>query len=195
MNKKVFGYYLSITVAFLLSACARPPLIPTAPADSRICCKSLADLPMQDLPSGKVISVTFDAEKSPVFAFPEGNGVFAAFRIPENLAGATLKVRSFFSTFVLPNATMVRPNVMFLDASYTPIRVPRETPLRMHRGGVWGMSSYGVFQVPPGAAYSVVYSGDPRSKRVMTSSENGTMYAIPYSYSGDVDVLLQQGSE
>ncbi|WP_454725809.1 MULTISPECIES: MalM family protein [Cupriavidus] len=179
-------------VSLAICGCARPPVIPTALPSARVCCQSLAELPMEDLRMEEVRSITFDEQTSPVFGFPEGNGVFAAFRLPKESGGATLNVRTYLSTMVLPMTTLVKPNAMFLDASHHPFEQAREAPLRVRRGGLTRMSQEAVFPVPVGAAYVVVYSGDARARRVQISSENGTVYAIPYSYSGDIDVTLRK---
>ncbi|MGT2510056.1 hypothetical protein [Cupriavidus basilensis] len=184
-----------VGVVLALSGCARPPTIPTPLASARICCNSLADLPMQSLPFGEVQSIAFDEKTSPVFRFPEGNGVFAAFRLPERAFGAKLEVRAFFSSIALPMASIVKPNAMFLDAGYEPLQISRDAPLQVRQGLLaMRMSRVATFPVPAGAAYVVVYSGDSRAKRVFMSSENGTIYAIPFAYTGDVEVTLEKSN-
>ena len=160
--------------AAMLAGGARPPVIAPALPEGRQCCNSLADLPTQSLYVGQVRSIEFDAEKSPVFRFPEGNGVFAAFVLPQDARGVVLKVRTYVSTSILPMATMFKPNVMFLNAQHEPIEVSRDAPLSPVKGGLVKMSATSTFSVPNDAAYSIVYSGDPRSKRSIVRSANGT---------------------
>jgi len=46
--------------------------------------------------------------------------------------------------------------------------------------------------VPARARFVVVYSGSPHAERSTISSENGTVYGIPYSYTGSVDISLKK---
>lgn len=178
----------------LVTGCARPPVVPEAPSAARICCKSLADIPTSSLQFDEPRFVAFDRETSPAYAFPEGNGVFAAFQLPERADGATLDLRAFISSgTLLSMATIFKPNAMFLDGHFRPLPGAHEAPLQVY-GGLLAlrMSRLASFKVPSGAAYAVVYSGSPRSQRVVIQSENGTLYGIPYSYTGDVEVALRR---
>ncbi|WP_227460715.1 MalM family protein [Cupriavidus pauculus] len=194
MNR-LTSVFQSVAIASLLAGCVRPPLIPEAPSNARICCTSLASLPTQPLQLGESVSIAFDAERSPVFTFPEGNGAFAAFQLPDGAAGSTLRLRAFVSSSTLPLATIVRANVIFLDAQHAPIAAAREAALKLERRVFRTSYGDGVFAVPPAAAYAIVYTGSPRSARAIATSENGTRYAIPFSYTGDVDVLLQKAPQ
>jgi len=180
--------------ALLLAGCARPPLIPVSPVASRICCQSLQELPFDTLAFDDTRSVSFDAERSPVFAFPEGNGVFAAYTLPQASEGAVLELRAFVSGGpTIPSMSIFRPNALFLDMARNPLPGPREAPLRTRKGFLaWSMSKIATYDVPGQARYVVVYSGSPRAERSTISSENGTVYGIPYSYTGDVDVSLKK---
>ncbi|WP_180863139.1 MalM family protein [Cupriavidus pauculus] len=194
MNR-LTSLFQGVAIASMLAGCARPPLIPAAPSNARICCTSLASLPTQPLELDESVSIAFDAERSPVFSFPEGNGAFAAFQLPDGAAASTLRLRAFVSSSTLPLATIVRANVMFLDAQHAPIPAAREAALTLERRVFRTSYGDGVFAVPPTAAYAIVYTGSPRSARAIARSENGTRYAIPFSYTGDVDVLLQKAPQ
>ncbi|MEN7530245.1 hypothetical protein [Cupriavidus sp. 2SB] len=185
--------YALLALTLLLASCARPPLIPQIPASSRICCKSFQAMQTGDLKFEDTTSVSFDAETSPVFPFPEGNGVFAAYTLPQQSDGALLELRAFVSGGpALTTMTIVRANALFLDAARNPLPGPREAPLRTRRGILaWSMSKIATYTVPNSARYVIVYSGSPYAERTTFSSENGTEYGLPYSYSGKVDVSLR----
>jgi len=180
--------------ALLLASCARPPLIPIAPAASRVCCQSLQQLPVDTLTFEDTKSVSFDAERSPVFAFPEGNGVFAAYTLPMASEGAVLELRAFVKGGpTIPSMSIFRPNALFLDTARNPLPGPREAPLRTRKGILArSMSKIATYEVPAQARFVVVYSGSPHAERSTISSENGTMYGIPYSYTGSVDISLKK---
>ncbi|MBY4730380.1 hypothetical protein [Cupriavidus pauculus] len=182
-----------IGLALIVAGCARPPLIPKAPSASRVCCQSWSDIPVEPLSMEETKSVSFDAETSPVFPFPEGNGVFAAYALPSSAEGASLQVRAFVSGGpILSMVTIFRPNAVFLDAARNPLPGPREAPLITRRGlAAWRMSKIATYTVPGQARYVVVYSGSPQSMRSTIASENGTVYGVPYSYTGDVDITLK----
>ncbi|CAG9184069.1 hypothetical protein CURE108131_18795 [Cupriavidus respiraculi] len=93
---------------------------------------------------------------------------------------------------MLPMMTIFRPNAVFLDVKRNPLPGPREAPLITRRGMLtWRMSKIATYTVPAEARYVVIYSGSPQSIRSTIASENGTVYGIPYSYTGDVDITLK----
>lgn len=179
-----------VGLILLLSACARPPVIAEPLPDSRICCTSLAGIPTEALQIDTVRSVHFDADRSPIFHFPEGNGVFAAFRLPDGASHASLRIRAWLSSSMLPLATFVKPNAMFLDTNFQPIDVARDSALKLSGAVFRGTYGEATFPVPANAVYLIVYSGDANGKRLIVRSENGNRFAVPFAHSGDIDVTL-----
>lgn len=185
--------YISLIGSILLvSGCARPPVVAKPLSDSRICCKSLASIPTEALQIGQVRSVHFDAASSPVLHFPEGNGVFAAFRLPDPVPQSSLRIRTWLSSSVLPVATFVKPNAMFLDADFHIIDSPRDASLLLAAATWQGIYGEAIFSVPAHAVFLIVYSGNARAKRLIVRSANGNWFAIPFAYSGNIDVTLSR---
>lgn len=182
-------FWISISVlSIALTGCASPPLVATPLPEARVGVHSFAEMSYLPLSLNDAKTIRFDADTSPVGRFPDGLGVYAAFSIEQQSSVSVLRIRTWASNEWLPLATILKPYVMFLDESK---RVISDVESFKGRQGVnffAGGYKEGYFPIPRTARYFIAYSASSESDRLVLSSANGKLWAIPNAYSGKIEV-------
>ncbi|PJG59061.1 MalM family protein [Aeromonas cavernicola] len=83
--------------------------------NASVCCSHISKLQYQPLAAGKAQLVAIDGN-SPVFAFPEGNSYYAAFKLPTHSGDLKITVAG------LIDQTVFNPSVLLLDAQFNVTR-------------------------------------------------------------------------
>ena len=179
--------YIGLT-CMVLSGCETRQLVATPLPESRVGVKSYAEMSYQRLVLNDARSIDFDADTSAVGRFPDGLGVHAAFSIEQQSSTTTLRVRTWPSSGLLPLATILKPYVMFLDADKHVVSNVESFKSTNGSSFLKGGYKQGYFPVPPAARFFIVYSASSDADRMVISSENGKLWAIPNAYGGKIEV-------
>ncbi len=182
-------------VYVMLSGCATRQLVAPPLPESRVGVASYAEMSYQPLAANESKTIDFDENTSSVARFPDGLGVYAAFRVEPQASKTDLRIRTWLSSGFLPTATMVKPYVMFLDADKHVISNTESFEAASGSTFLAGSYKQGVFPVPDSARFAVVYSASSESDRMIVRAQTGKLWGIPNAYSGKVEIkreLAQQ---
>lgn len=182
-------FWISISViSIALNGCATRQLVATPLPESRVGVGSYAEMSYQPLLLDQAKTISFDADTSTVARFPDGLGVYAAFSIEQHPSVSVLRIRTWASSGWLPHATILKPYVMFLDGNKRVISNVESFKSRNGSSFFKGGYKEGYFPIPPTARFFIAYSASSESDRLVLSSSNGKLWAIPNAYSGKIEV-------
>lgn len=163
-----------------LAGCATVESTADKLASTKVCCASFAELPVRKAERDQVLEVEFDASL-PAYDFAEGRSYFVALAVPQG-APATLQFTTAMNGIWLPSATVLMPAFLFLDANRKPLGSPEQPPVQQawkpfepsFSSSSWG----GEVNVPPGAAFVVVYALASRFGQTVahTKRDSGYMF-------------------
>jgi len=162
-----------------LSGCATRQIIATPLPESRVGVKSYAEMSYQTLALNEAKTIAFEADKSPIARFPDGLGVYDAFSIEPQPKATALRVRTWFSSSWLPLATVLKPYVIFLDADKHLVSNVESFDGTTGSTFIEGGYKQSYFPIPSNARFFIVYSASSDADRMIISSENGKLWAIP----------------
>lgn len=152
---------ITFFTVLLLAACASAPPPKESLSVPDPCCRSYMELTYLPLPQSEELSIKIDGA-SQAFAFPEGNGYLAAFKLPKIESGTTFELKTYMSSSYLPSATVFLPQILILDARQSPLRSEKDLVLKQDvhffKGGYWSTS----IPLLSDDAYLIIYT--PASK-------------------------------
>ena len=137
----------------------------------------------------KPVDIKF-RDEDPIYLFPEGNSFFSAASLPKTPGPMFMTFRSYVAGVGLSVAFVVIPKFAFLDESKQLLHTAIAPTIVRSSEIMRGYSFQGRVQVPEHAAYVVIYAADRTDAPLTALSANGTVWPVPLSASGDVQIAL-----
>ncbi|WP_083458001.1 MalM family protein [Herbaspirillum hiltneri] len=185
------GAGLAFVSLVMLVGCQSAPIYTAPPEQSSICCASYSQMHFSTLKEHAVTTIAFDPKSFSTFKSPEGVALFSAYKLPDSAGVSQVRVSLSQSSGYLPQATVARPFLIFLDENKNVIRFDKiDNLLVRKKRAIFASTFQGSAEIPPRAIYLIVYTAPSTAPRLIMFSENGTAYAIPNTYTGKVDVSI-----
>lgn len=190
--KPIVYLLASVCIAAASGCASRPPISFEPPAPAQ-CCSSWQSVQFENLGLEGVDGVSIKVGQNPTFDFAEGRSTFVAYKLPEPHP-QMVEVRTYANAsavMLLPYVTIFKPRVLFLDESLHVTETNRLEPLTVQPRYFSNAYIFARAQIPAGAKYMVVYAASSaNSERLVTHSENGTMFAVPNAYEGKISITF-----
>jgi len=130
---------------------------------------------------------------SPVHQFQHGRSYYSAFALPPHTGPTKLVFKTTVRGLVLPDASVLRPYFVLLDESKSQISQVPDPPVSLKTdlfAGFLGSYFKGEFDVPPNAAYVIVYTSTRPVTPWTVYSENGTPWPAKPSMTGTLRIVV-----
>jgi hypothetical protein len=182
----------AVFVALVLAACATGSGTSGGdqPPASASCCNSFSEMKYATLKLDTEASAEL-RKGSPVYEFLEGRSYYGAFALPPRVGPTKIAFKTFVGGFALPYATVVHPYFVLLDESKSEVSLAPNPPVFPGTDFFLGLFFKGELDVPPNAAYVIVYT----SSRPVTSwtvySENGIAWPAEQSMTGNLRIVVR----
>lgn len=190
--KPVVYLLASVCIAATSGCASRPPISFEPPAPAQ-CCSTWQSVQFENLGLEGVEGVSIKVGQSPTFEFAEGRSTFVAYKLPEPHP-QVVEVRTYVNASavtLLPYVTIFKPRALFLDESLHVTETNRLEPLKVRPRYFSNAYISARAQIPASAKYMVVYAASSaNSERLVTHSENGTMFAVPNAYEGKISITF-----
>lgn len=173
----------------LLTGCASVAEKRSAVASLPATVKSFADMEFVPVPLEQSRDLSLEDPKH-VFAFPEGNGHFAAIALPASDKPRTIVFRSYSMGVLLQDATVVVPKVTFLDEARQPLGTALPVNIRNDSDFFRGESFFGRVAVPAAATRAVLQAAEAIAQSLIVRSENGTPWPVAMAPAGKTSVSV-----
>jgi hypothetical protein len=173
----------------LLTGCASVADKRSAVASLPATVKSFADMEFVPVPLEQSRDLSLEDPKH-VFAFPEGNGYFAAIALPASDKPRTIVFQSYSMGLMLADASVVVPKVTFLDDARRPLGTALPVNIRKKSDFLRGDSFEGRVAVPVAATKAVLQAAEAIGQSLIIRSENGTQYPVAPAPAGMTSVTV-----
>jgi len=182
-------------VCSVLFGCAAGPVDTKGSATESVAPTSFAEMQYSPLKLDAEQPVEL-RDKSPTFAFPQGESHYAALSLPKHNATSFLAVRIFVThgLGLLPDASGVRPHFAFLNADHVVLLTVVDVPLWLGTEFFRGPFFRGEVAIPAESAYVVVYSSNTPLPVLTVYSENGTPWPVRPDRTGKLYVEVKSKS-
>ncbi len=171
-----------------LAGCLAKPSVFSYVAPVTGCCTRISEIQFVSMEPGREVDFSL-TPRSPAFAFSETRQHFVAVKFPEGFNVTSVQVRSYLTTEMIPKATVVLPDFVFLDENKNVIG---KTALKEAKssGGFWRAEMTGRAAVPAKARYMIAVAGTGSGGSPVFATENGSRYSIPPAALGDFSMRL-----
>jgi hypothetical protein len=190
---KPVTYLLASVCIAATSGCASRPPVSFEPPPPAQCCSTWQNVQFENLGLDGVDGVPIKIGQSPTFDFAEGRSTFVAYTLPEPHP-QVVEVRAYLNAsgaILLPYVTIFKPRVLFLDESLHITGTNRLEPLTIRPRYFSSAYISATAPIPASAKYIVIYAASSaNSERLVTHSENGTMFAVPNAYEGKISITF-----
>jgi maltose operon protein len=153
------------------------------------CCASYAGMKYATLTLDQAASAELRSG-SAVHEFADGRSYYRAFALPAHAGPVKLAFRTYVRGLI-PYATVVRPQFVFLDPSKSEIARKPDPPVFPGSDFFRGAFFKGEVDVPGNAAYVIVHTSDRPATPWNLYSENGTPWAAMPSMTGSLRIVVK----
>jgi hypothetical protein len=183
--------FFLVTATLFLGACVpRPPIAFDSPQQAS-CCSTLRLATFQIMSPSGPTHAHISTNESPTFDFPDGRSTFVAYRLPASHA-ETVEVDTYLSSSWLPDATVFRPRLIFLDENYRTVGYNHLDKMEASGKFVGGTYYFGISEIPVNSRYLVVYGApSAHTERLVSRSDDGHAFGIPNAYEGDISLIVK----
>jgi hypothetical protein len=173
----------------VLTGCASVAEQRSAVASQPATVKAFADMEFVPITLEQSRELSLEDPKH-VFAFPEGNGHFAAIALPASDKPRTIVFQSYSMGATLDYASVVVPKITFLDEARQPLGTALPVSIRKKSEFLRRDSFEGRVTVPAAAAKAVLQAAEAISQSLVIRSENGTPYPVALAPAGKTSVSV-----
>jgi maltose operon protein len=169
---------LLTAICLSVASCASPVPREIGELEQKaVCCESLDQMKFVPLQPDRDTPVKLD-HTSPVYAFESGKSYFAAFRLPSNLEGTDLEVKTYSSSVGLNDSSAFYPYFLLLDSQHQIRRTLPAPGFRFNTvdtlRGHWSIR----LSFQTGDAYLVIYTSPAVFDRGLITPGSGAYLGV-----------------